>query len=106
VAGAGLGDDLFRLSQRRGGGLKVLVRDVDAPLQPIEDRIVVDRPPRTAADRVVRLAELPSRLRPRLFVLRRRRGSRALVIRSDRAGGQQRSGRGGARTWQAPLPPQ
>ena len=61
-AGARLGDDRLGLAEGRLGGFQVLVRDVDLPLEPVEHRIVVDRPPRAAVDRVGRLAGSPARL--------------------------------------------
>src|SRR6202021_2803053 len=80
-----------RLGLAEGGlcGLEVLVRDVDLPLEAVEDGIVIDRPPGAAVDRVGRSALLPAfgeRARlPGLLVDGRDRRIRALVIRPDRA---------------------
>jgi hypothetical protein len=77
--GAGLGDDEFRLTERRFGGFQVLVRDVDLFFEIVEQRILVDRPPGAAIDRVERLADLPACF----LVLGRHRGARPAIIGSD-----------------------
>src|SRR6266478_2452932 len=78
-AGAGLGDDPFRLLKRGFGGFEVLIGNVDLLFQIVEYGIFVDRPPGAAVDRIARLADFPARF----LVLARYRGVGQSVIGAD-----------------------
>src|SRR5262249_52735341 len=86
VIGASLCDDPLRLLKCRRCSFEVLVGNIDLLFQPVEHRVLVDRPPSAAVDRIERFADFPASL----FVLRRHRSVGPLIIRPHRAGEKQR----------------
>ena len=82
--GPRLGHDLARLAIAGDELRHVLVGDGHAPLQPVEHRVGIDRPPGPLVDGGCGLARRPAL---RFLELGRDRGAGALIGRPDQAGG-------------------
>jgi len=90
---AGLVGDGERLGVLRLEALDVLVREGDLGLEPVQDRIVIDRPPGALGDGVAGGAELPARgCCGRLLEGGAGGRVRALIVGADGAAGHQQQG--------------